>query len=880
MTNRPSLIGRSLFTLLLVLAWFGSALPKPSRAISSLAVVRDALSVQGIGSPNGGGQGTPFKSLPVRFELNAGQTDSQVRFTADTQSGVMFLTPTELVMKVFEPSKHISAKERRRSPEAYNTAPNSSVVHLRTVNANPAARITGVDPLPGTTNYFLGNDPKNWHTNVPSFARVKYENVYPGIDLIYYGNEGNLEYDFNVAPGADPKQIALSIDGADQVDMDEAGNLLLHTAVGIVSQHAPRIYQETQAGRREVPGGYVLRHDGLVAFDLVAYDRGKPLVIDPEVVYSTYFGGTASTEIGGIAVDANGSVYVVGATYSHDFPIKDPIQGTNNHIQNFSAIISKFSPDGQSLVYSTYLGGSSTQFTDHSSDSGLGIVLDSTNAAYITGLTNSTDFPTRNASQPTFGGADGAGEGENVFVAKISPDGSTLVYSTYLGGSGIDVPYSIALDSKGDAYLCGSTTSPNFPMMNPTQPSLGGLSMLGFLSVISPDGSQLNFSTYVGTGGPTYLQSLVVIPDTGDAFCSQASVPSSATSTSRDDYGVWPASAANNCSVYYYQYVGGDQGDPDHGIPPTPPKVEILGKQPFPCNSSDGGDTFVNDNFGRAFQNIMFVLSPLVFGNPTSMTSPDATAAPVYAGIMQMDPTTGNILSVQDVTVPIQPPSGVERDAQGAVYLTGSQPTSPAFPLVNPVQPAGGGGIDAYLTVFAPGTPQLVFSTYIGGSGDDFSAGIALDPQGNIYIAGTTDSPNFPTVNAYQSSPPAPNGIMVGQGNSFIVKISSLGTIPTGPDFSLALAESTVTASKGTKIPITVDISRIGGLTGDVTVTPPSPAPKGLKIQGGTISTTAATAAFHIKVKGSAQPGSYQLVFSGTDPAGQTHSATLTLTVQ
>ena len=219
-------------------------------------------------------------------------------------------------------------------------------------------------------------------------------------------------------------------------------------------------------------------------------------------------------------------------------------------------------------------------------------------------------------------------------------------------------------------------------------------------------------------------------------------------------------------------------------------------------------------------------------------------------------------------------------DSQGAVYVTGSLPTSSAFPLVNPVQPAGGGGIDAFVTVFAPGTVQIVFSTYIGGSGDDYSKGIALDPQGNIYIAGTTLSPNFPTKNAYQSTHPAPNGVSVGQGNSFIVKISSIGTIPTGPDFSLALAESTVTASKGTKVPVTVDISRIGGLTGDVTVTPPSTVPKGLKVQGGTISTAADTAAFHIKVKAGAQPGSYQLVFSGTDKAGQTHSATLTLVVQ
>ena len=294
--------------------------------------------------------------------------------------------------------------------------------------------------------------------------------------------------------------------------MDEAGNLLIHTAVGIVSQHAPRIYQDDRGARREVPGEYVLRQDGLLAFDLVSYDRGKPLVIDPEGVYSTYFGGTASTEIGGITVDANGSVYVVGDTYAHDFPTQDPIQGTNNHSENFSAIISKFSPDGQSLVYSTYLGGSGS-----GSDFGNAIVLDSTGAAYITGMTDSMDFPTVNPLQPSFGGAGGFGY--NVFISKISPDGSGLVYSTYLGGSGIDVPYGIQLDSSNNGFVYGSTSSTNFPTVNPTQAAYGGGSSDGFWSVISPDGSRSLFSTYVGGNGMDYVLSLTV-NDQEDVYIS------------------------------------------------------------------------------------------------------------------------------------------------------------------------------------------------------------------------------------------------------------------------------------------------------------------------------------------------------------------------
>ncbi|MGH9760862.1 MAG: SBBP repeat-containing protein, partial [Blastocatellia bacterium] len=508
--------------------------------------------------------GTAFNHLPVRFEVNAGQTDSRVRFIASTPGGDMFLTLSELVMRVFEPLVPPDKKARKANP--IRPAPKSEVVRLRTVNANPNVRITGLNPLPGTTNYFLGNDPKKWRTNVPSYARVKYENIYPGIDLIYYGNDGNLEYDFDVAPGADPKQIALSVEGGDGARIDEGGNLVLGTSVGTVIQHAPRIYQKDETGRHEIAGGYALREDGRVAFDLEGYDRGKTLVIDPEVVYSTYFGESAGTVIDGIAVDANGSVYVVGDTYAHDFPTQNPIQGTNNHSQNYSAIISKFSPDGLSLVYSTYLGGSGS-----GSDFGIGIALDSTGATYVTGLTDSTDFPTIDPIQSTRAGA------ENLFISKINADGSTLLYSTYLGGNGIDVPYGIQLDSNNDAYVYGSTTSTNFPTVNPTQASFGDGAMDGFFSVIDAGGSKLDFSTYVGSGGQTYVNSLVVIPGAGEVevYFSQNPQPNSS-----DTSGSSSADAQTGaiCTQITWHYVF-SLGTLLLGLPPT---VDITGRYPIP----------------------------------------------------------------------------------------------------------------------------------------------------------------------------------------------------------------------------------------------------------------------------------------------------------
>jgi hypothetical protein len=457
--------------------------------------------------------GTNFKPLQLSFQSNIGQTDPQVRYIANSRSGDVFLTDSEMVLRIrsiINTGPINTGDPLSKAAGEPKASSNSAVLRLRALNSNPKPHIVGIEQVPGRTNYFIGNDPRKWCTNVPSYAKVKYEDVYPGIDLIYYGRDGNLEYDFNVAPGADPSQISLSFDGADQVKVNEAGNLVLSTALGEVTQHAPHIYQQDGAGGREIAGGYALRRDGRVGFDLEAYDARKRLVIDPEVVYATYFGGSLGTSISGIAADSQGSVYVVGDTFAHDFPTQDPIQGTNRHSENYSAIVTKFSPSGDSLVYSTYLGGS----TAGTNDIGTAIALDSTGAAYITGLTNSPDFPTRIPIQASLGGSD------DVFVAKLSPDGSTLEYSTYLGGSGIDVPVGIVLDSSTNAYVFGSTGSNNFPTVNPIQANFGGGASDGFWAVISSGGSQLRFSTYLGGNDDDQIQSLTVNSDSGEVYIS------------------------------------------------------------------------------------------------------------------------------------------------------------------------------------------------------------------------------------------------------------------------------------------------------------------------------------------------------------------------
>jgi hypothetical protein len=301
--------------------------------------------------------------------------------------------------------------------------------------------------------------------------------------------------------------------------------------------------------------------------------------------------------------------------------------------------------------------------------------------------------------------------------------------------------------------------------------------------------------------------------------------------------------------------------------------------------SSDQGLTFANKTSGAPSQDSSGIypaaatgIEAYAFGG--CVVAPGESSCSGFASYLTLDPSTLAVQNAVSITQPIPPIFAAVTDSQDALYVTGSAPTNPLFPLVNPVQSAGGGGLDAFVTVFAPVTRQIVFSTYIGGSGDEFSGGIALDPQGNMYIAGTTTSPDFPTKNAFQPTPPAPNGIMIGQGNSFIVKISSLGQIASGPDFSLGFAESTVTTATGTKVPVSVNIDRIGGLGGKVTVSPPTGLPTGIKLSAIPESTKGASVSFTIKVKATAKPGTYSLVFSGKDKGGQTHTATLTLIVQ
>ena len=448
-----------------------------------------------------------YGKLPLSFEINRGQTDEAVKFLSRGKGYTLFLTSTDAVLSLRKGSAEPEAQVPRLvndrggtgvSPVASGSPlPQPAVLRMKLLGANPEARVTGIEELPGKSNYFIGNDPEKWRTNVPHYSKVSYEEVYPGIDLVYYGtDQQQLEYDFVVSPGADPKAIQLAVEGAEEIRVDGDGDLVVETEGGEVRFHKPVVYQKEEPQRQYLDGRYVLdeaNHE--VSFEIAAYDASKPLIIDPVLSYSTYVGGSETDEGSGIAVDASGNAYVTGSTRSANFPVVSPFQSSNN---GFDVFVTKLNSSGNALLYSTYLGGS-VSFGDFGGD----IAVDSSGNAYVTGTTFSTGFPMANPFQAGLNGtsvATGAGctisvtgttfstdfptvnplqaaHGggiDDAFVTKLNPTGSALVYSTYLGGDGGESGTSIAVDSSGNAYVTGSTFSTDFPTASPIQATIGG----------------------------------------------------------------------------------------------------------------------------------------------------------------------------------------------------------------------------------------------------------------------------------------------------------------------------------------------------------------------------------------------------------------------
>ncbi len=426
-----------------------------------------------------------FSTAPgtLAFTPNRGQWDDSLQYRADGRGVTLWFTATGTYYQ-FSQVVPLDTVGRTGIPDRHRQQDTlaTMMVHTGLVGAT-VATASPQTPLPYRTNYLLGSDPAGWHTDVPSYGALTYQGVYPGIDLKFYGDSLQLEYDFVVNPGADPKQIQIQYTGIKSLAVNGTGDLEVTTNWGILTEHKPLVYQMVNGVRTAVEGQYTVQSATAFGFAMPqGYNPLLPLVIDPVLTYGTFLGGMATDRAFAIAVDKSGYAYVTGETKSPNFPTVNPLDGSYNG-GSWDAFVSKLSPDGLTLEYSTYIGGSNL-------DRAWGIAVDDNGRAYLTGETRSTNFPTHNARQSKY-----SGSAADAFVLELSAGGDSLEYSTYLGGSLQDAGYGIAVDSRGRAYVTGYTHSSDFPTQNALYPTFGGGDGDAFVARLSSDGSSLDFST-------------------------------------------------------------------------------------------------------------------------------------------------------------------------------------------------------------------------------------------------------------------------------------------------------------------------------------------------------------------------------------------------
>jgi hypothetical protein len=731
------------------------------------------------------GLGAVYSHLPLAFEPNQGQSDPRVKFLARGGAYGLFLTADEAVLVLQNSSK--------RTPRS---AKQTAVVRMALDGANSSAA-AGTDPLPGNSNYFIGNDPAKWHRKIPQFARVHYQNVYPGIDLVYYGNQGRLEYDFEVSPGADPSAIALQFPGVEKVALNAQGDLVLVSGGSQVRFEGPRIYQNIGQEEKAVPGRFIQRGKNRVGFALGDYDRGQTLIIDPVLAYSTYLGGTGEEacsvisviapavispiKIDGIAsppsgcpavtADSSGNIYIAGATTSTDFPNPTKSPTLNGSSDAFIAKINPTAPSGTSqLFYSTYLGGSGGETT-------AGVGVDSGFNVIVAGNTNSGDFPTNGVlapfqTKPVVAGTHG-------FVSKLDAAGSTLIYSTYLSGNGTDTVTGLALDVKGKAYVTGTTTSTNTPITAPFPATLGAFQTSSlaavqfFMSKVDPAISgfaSLPYSTYFG--GAATADSVPIVANGG---------------------GIAVDTSANTSNIFDVYFTGGtnflNTGNSSHvtGGPGT--DFPILNAYQVCLDTPVNSTTSPCQTTGATFHSTDIFLAKI---NPAASPGAQLLYSTYLGG------------TSSDVGY------GVAVDSGFNAYLTGWT-TSPDFNftlptsvtsvfqkcLDTPVNPPSGSPCptissplaDAFVAKIGPpcstttttcpqGTVPLLYFTYLGGSGTDVGLSVAVDSIQGAQVTGWTNSSGGASTAFPHPNNPIQSDL-AGGTDAFVARIDTTATSAT-----------------------------------------------------------------------------------------------------
>ena len=664
-----------------------------------------------------------YGRLPLAFIPNAGQTNEKIRLYAQGPGfNFAFLRGETL----FSFTKTEQGKTR------------GCAVALRFLGARPGVEPQGGRPGTGRINYLLGNDPTQWRSNLPTYEEVLYPNLWPGIDLVFRGAEGQLKYEFVVWPGAQVKDIRLAYDGSKGLSLDRRGNLIVKTALGALTDARPLVYQERDEERILVASRYRLEKGERYGFTIGAYDRSRPLVIDPGLLYSTFLGGSSGDFGFGIAVDATGNAYVTGATVSTNFPTT-PGAFDATHNGGDDAFVTKLNATGSALLYSTFLGG-------NSNDLGRGIAVDAAGSAYVTGQTSSINFPT------TPGAFDTSHNGlRDAFVTKLNTTGSALLYSTFLGGGdhdGVHNGMGIAVDTAGSAYVTGATRSGNFP----TTPGAFDTTHNGggsdaFATKLDATGSALLYSTFLG--GNDFDDGTAIAVDaasnayvTGNAVSSNfPTTPGAFDTTHNGGEDAFVTKLDTTGSVLLYStFLGGSFTDVGFGI-----AVDAAG------NAYVTGFTFFL--FGTVF--------------PTTPGAFDTSPNPAFDAFVTKLNTTGSALLYSTLLggSNFDAGHGIVVDSAGNAYITGRTdsinfPTTPgAFDTTH------NGSADPFVTKLNMTGSALLYSTLLGGNGFDEAYGIVIDAASSAYVTGYTPSSDFPT------TPAAFDTTHNGSNDAFITKL-------------------------------------------------------------------------------------------------------------
>jgi len=809
-----------------------------------------------------------FQGQPLSFEPNAGQTDRRVEFISRSSEYLLLLTRDGAVLDL----KHSSASTQKlpsgdQGPlEASSTfrsgkigASRRAVLQWRVVGAGTDAKATPSQVLPGISNYFMGQDPKKWRTNVRRYGRVTFADVLPGVDFTYYGRHRELEYDILVHPGTDPEAVRINFKGQRKLKVARGGDLIVDMGGGLLRLPKPRAYQlgsHRFPSKSRVAVRYVLRGAGVVGFDVQGHDPTRSLVIDPMISYSTFLGGSSFENGNGIAADSMGNVYVTGETSSLDFPLTpgayQPSNGGGSDV-----FVAKFDPTGN-LVYSTYIGG-------ELSERGTSIAVDANGNASVTGRTNSTGFPLMNAWQSQLLGDFDA------FVTELNPQGNALLFSTYLGGSGNDEGSGIAVDSAGKIYVTGGTSvlsGDDFPTTSGAYQRLFGGGMNdAFVTKFDPTQAGpavLVYSTFLGGSGVDRGNSIAV-DSSGNAYVAgrtaSSDFPTSNALQSAYGGGIYDAFVtelnSTGSSLVFSTFLGGSGTDQGYGIAlDSTNGIYVTGV----TNSPDfpTANAYQQTNAGA---NDVFLTKFAPGGTPVIYSS--------YFGGSASD--SGSSIAV---------------DSSGIAYLTGRTSSATDFPVsADAIQPSfGGGPNDAFLLKIDPsqsGTPSLLYSSYFGGSGDENipssgqggnpSGGIAVDSSGNAYLTGSTSSPDFPNLNSFQA---AYGG---GTSDAFVAKVTFGQTVSGSFSVGIDLDSQTVTPGGSTNYTITVFPS--GGFTGSVSLSvtglPDNATSTFIPAAISITDATPGTATLSITTDPATPEGAYQLTIMAVSGAEQSSTSTV-----